>query len=108
MKKDSARCPTKDAPQPASNKEVSDNKDNEAIPTPVIVQTGMKRFLVPTGYGGRLKSNQEACDNVWTIRKSRTKEIVECMPNLVKAKAEASAKKSKEYAMFVRVFASWL
>ena len=39
VEKDSARYhPTKDAPQPASNEEASDNKDMELTPTPTFAQ----------------------------------------------------------------------
>ena len=46
MKKDSARSPPKDAPQPASVGEVSPNKDEDAAPAPALVKIGRKRFLV--------------------------------------------------------------
>ena len=58
-------------------------------------------------YGGRLNSDQETCDDMWTICKSCTrKEILACMSDPVKAKAKASADKSKENEVYVRVFAS--
>ena len=109
MKKDSARCPTKDVPQHASNEEVSDSRNQEATPAPAFVKIGKKHFPVPATYGGRLKFDQEPCDDMLTICKSHThKEIVACMSNPVKAKAKAASDKSKENAAFVRVFASWL
>ena len=67
MKKDSARSPAKDVPQPASNEEVSDDKDKEATPASALVKIGRKQFPVSGVYGGRLKCDQETCDNLWTI-----------------------------------------
>ena len=40
VKKDSAPYPTKDAPQPASNEEASNNKDMELTPTPTFAELG--------------------------------------------------------------------
>ena len=82
-KKDSARSPTKVAPQPATNEEVFDSK----TPAAVFVKIPKKQFSVSAGYGGRLKFDQDMCGDMWTICKGRThKEIVACMSNPVKAK----------------------
>ena len=109
MKKESARSPTKDAPPPTSNEEVSDSKDKEATPAPAFIKIGKKQFPVVAGYGGRLKSDQETFDNVSTICKRHPhKEIVACMSNVMKAKAHASSDKGKRYVVFVWVFACWL
>ena len=85
------------------------NKDEDATPGPGFVKIRRKKFPVPAGYGGWLKSDQEMCDDMWTICENRTrKEIVACMSNPMKAKAETSADKTREHAVFVHVFASWL
>ena len=85
----------KDAPRTTSIAEVSPNKDEDATPAPVFVKIGRKRFPLSTGYGGRLKSDQEACDDMWQICKNCTyKEILVWMSDAVKAKAEASADKT--------------
>ena len=102
------RSPTKNAPQSASN-EVSNSKDKEAIPATAFAIIGKKRFPVPTGYGGRLKLDQEKCDDMSAICKSRMREeIMACMSDPVKAKAHASSDKSKLHAVFVCVFATWV
>ena len=107
MKKDSTRSPTKDAPQLASNEEVFDSKGKEATLTSAFVKIKKKQFPVLVAYGGMLKSDQETCDDMRTICKSCTcKEIAACMSNPVKTKAQASSDKSKEYVVFVRVFAN--
>ena len=65
--------------------------------------------VVFASYGGRLKSDQEACDDMWKICKNGTcKEIVACMSDSMRAKEEAFVNKTKEHVVFVRVFAPWL
>ena len=66
MKKDSACSTTKDAPAPISVGEVSPNKDEDATPIPVFVR---KWFPVLARYGGRIKFDREACDDMWQICK---------------------------------------
>ena len=86
-----------------------DSKDKEVTLAATVVTIGKKQFPVPAGYGAWLKSHQETCDNMYTVCKSRTrKDFIACMPNLVKAKAQASSDKSKEHVVFVYMFASWL
>ena len=81
----------------------------DATPAPTFLKFGRKRFPVPTGYGGRLTSDQETCDDMRKISKTCAREeIMACVSHPLKAKAEASADKTREHAVFVRVVANWL
>ena len=109
VKKDSACSLAKDAPQPACIGEVSPNKDEDETPASVFVKIGRTVSPVPSGFGGRLKSDQGTCDDIWQICPKRTcKEILARMSDPMKAKAEASTNKSKGHVVFVHVFARWL
>ena len=78
-------------------------------PAAAFVNIGRKRFPVLASYSGRLTCNQETCYDMWKICKNTTrKEIVACMSDPLKAKAEAEADKTREHALFVCVFANWL
>ena len=108
MKKDSAHSPANNALQPTSFGEDSHNKDEEATPVAVFVKVQRMRFQVFAGYGGRLKPDQEMCNDMWQICQKHTlKDTLACLSDLAKATAEASADKTKKHAVVVHVFANW-
>ena len=85
---------------------LSPHKDEDATPAPALVKIRRKHVPVLVGDGGRLKFDQEMCDDMWKICKNRMhKEIVACMSHPVKAKAGAFADKTREH-VFVHVFAN--
>ena len=53
--------------KPTSVGDVSQNKDEDAMPAPAFVKIGRKLFPVLSSDGGRAKSDQQMCDGMWKI-----------------------------------------